>query len=40
VPKAIEILDELPKSPVGKILRRVLREPFWKNQESGVHGAE
>jgi len=40
VPKAIDILDELPKSPVGKILRRVLREPFWKDQKSGVHGAE
>jgi len=39
VPKAIDILDELPKSPVGKILRRVLREPFWKDQKSGVHGA-
>ncbi|MCP4038570.1 MAG: long-chain fatty acid--CoA ligase [bacterium] len=40
VPKAIDILDELPKSPVGKILRRVLREPFWKDHEGGVHGAE
>jgi acyl-CoA synthetase (AMP-forming)/AMP-acid ligase II len=40
VPKAIDILDELPKSPVGKILRRVLREPFWKDQKSDVHGAE
>lgn len=40
VPKAIDILDELPKSPVGKILRRVLREPFWKDHASGVHGAE
>jgi long-chain acyl-CoA synthetase len=26
VPKAIEILDELPKSSVGKLLRRMLRE--------------
>ena len=40
VPKGIDVLDELPKSPVGKILRRALREPFWKDQESGVHGAE
>jgi fatty-acyl-CoA synthase len=39
VPKAIDVLEELPKSPVGKILRRVLREPFWKDQKSGVHGA-
>lgn len=40
VPKAIDILDELPKSPVGKTLRRALREPFWKDHKSGVHGAE
>jgi len=40
VPKAIDVLEELPKSGVGKILRRALREPWWKNQERGVHGAE
>jgi acyl-CoA synthetase (AMP-forming)/AMP-acid ligase II len=40
VPKAIDVLEELPKSGVGKILRRALREPWWKDQERGVHGAE
>lgn len=40
VPKAIDVLTELPKSGVGKILRRALREPWWKDQERGVHGAE
>ena len=40
VPKAIDVLPELPKSGVGKILRRVLREPWWLDQERGVHGAE
>jgi acyl-CoA synthetase (AMP-forming)/AMP-acid ligase II len=40
VPKAIEIREELPKSGVGKILRRALREPWWKDQQRGVHGAE
>ena len=29
VPKKIEFVDDLPKSPVGKILRRVLREKEW-----------
>jgi acyl-CoA synthetase (AMP-forming)/AMP-acid ligase II len=28
-PKRILIQDDLPKSPVGKILRRAVREPFW-----------
>jgi fatty-acyl-CoA synthase len=40
VPKAIDLLDELPKTAVGKILRRVLREPHWKGRERDVHGAE
>jgi len=40
VPKAIHIVEQLPKTPVGKILRRVLREPFWKDSATGIHGAE
>lgn len=40
VPKAIDVVPELPKSGVGKILRRALREPWWKGEERGVHGAE
>jgi acyl-CoA synthetase (AMP-forming)/AMP-acid ligase II len=40
VPKAIDVLPELPKTAVGKILRRALREPHWKDREGRVHGAE
>lgn len=40
VPKVIHIMSELPKTPVGKILRRILREPYWQGQNSNVHGAE
>lgn len=40
VPKGIHIVDELPKTAVGKILRRVLREPYWKSQGAGIHGVE
>ena len=40
VPKVIHIMDELPKTPVGKILRRILREPYWQGQDNSVHGAE
>ncbi len=39
-PKVIRIVDELPKTPVGKILRRSLREPFWKGKTRNVHGVE
>lgn len=39
-PTAVEFVqDPLPKSVVGKILRRRLREPHWKDRESRVGGA-
>ena len=38
VPKSVEFRDELPKGATGKILKRVLREPYWKNTGRGVHG--
>ncbi len=38
VPKGIDIRHEpLPKSGVGKILKRELRAPFWKGLERAVH---
>lgn len=40
VPKAVHVVEELPKTAVGKILRRSLRAPFWEGKDSGVHGAE
>jgi long-chain acyl-CoA synthetase len=29
-PKSIELVDSLPKNPAGKILKRELREKYWK----------
>ena len=29
LPKAIDFIDELPRNPSGKILKRVLRAPYW-----------
>ena len=29
LPKAIDFVDELPRNPSGKILKRTLREPHW-----------
>ncbi len=38
VPASIEIRTEpLPKSGPGKILKRELRAPYWKDQERSVH---
>jgi len=36
VPKFVEFRDELPKSMVGKILRRVLMEEEKKKEEAGA----
>lgn len=37
VPKTISFVDELPLSPVGKVLRRQVRAPYWEGQERRVH---
>ncbi|MHA1648694.1 MAG: class I adenylate-forming enzyme family protein, partial [Candidatus Helarchaeota archaeon] len=36
-PKKVIFRRKLPKSPQGKILKRKLREPFWKGKERQVH---
>ena len=35
-PKSVDILKELPKSPQGKILKRVLREKYWAHLEKKI----
>jgi long-chain acyl-CoA synthetase len=30
IPKSIEIVEALPKNPAGKILKRELRDKYWK----------
>lgn len=32
-PRSIDFVESLPKAPTGKILKRELREPYWRNQE-------
>jgi acyl-CoA synthetase (AMP-forming)/AMP-acid ligase II len=36
-PQSVDFVDELPKSPVGKILRRAVREPYWAGKDRRVH---
>jgi acyl-CoA synthetase (AMP-forming)/AMP-acid ligase II len=35
-PKAVRFVDAIPLSPVGKPLRRALREPFWQGKERPI----
>jgi acyl-CoA synthetase (AMP-forming)/AMP-acid ligase II len=35
-PKAIEIWPELPRSPVGKVLKRKIREKFWQGHQRKI----
>lgn len=36
VPKSLEFSSELPRNPGGKVLKRVLRDEFWKDRELRV----
>ncbi|MEA2860196.1 MAG: hypothetical protein QOC72_2235 [Methylobacteriaceae bacterium] len=36
VPKSVRFVDEVPKSPVGKLLRRAVRDPFWAGRERRI----
>jgi acyl-CoA synthetase (AMP-forming)/AMP-acid ligase II len=37
IPKSIEFVAHIPRNAAGKILRKELREPYWKNQERKVN---
>jgi long-chain acyl-CoA synthetase len=37
VPKSFEFVEALARNPSGKVLRRVLREPYWKGKTRGVN---
>jgi acyl-CoA synthetase (AMP-forming)/AMP-acid ligase II len=32
VPKSVRFIEQIPKSAVGKLLRRALRDPLWKSE--------
>ena len=36
-PTSVDFIDELPRNASGKVLKRVLREPYWTGQARRVH---
>jgi len=38
IPKRLEKAEELPRNATGKVLRRLIREPFWKNEQRQIKG--
>ncbi len=37
IPRSMDVIDELPRNPSGKILKRVLRAPYWEGRDRQVH---
>ena len=35
-PKSVDFVDTLPRSPVGKVLKKTLREPYWAGHERKI----
>jgi acyl-CoA synthetase (AMP-forming)/AMP-acid ligase II len=38
-PRSVDFVDSLPRTPSGKVLKRVLREPYWAGQSRRVAGS-
>ncbi len=35
-PRSVDFMDELPRNPAGKLLKRSIREAYWKGQEHKI----
>lgn len=38
-PRSVDVVAALPRNPSGKVLKRVLREPYWRGQSRRVAGS-
>ena len=35
-PKSVDFVAALPRSPVGKVLKKTLREPYWAGRDRKI----
>jgi acyl-CoA synthetase (AMP-forming)/AMP-acid ligase II len=35
-PRSVEIMEELPRNPTGKLLKKDLRKPYWENRDRAI----
>ena len=35
-PRTIDFVDELPREPTGKLLKRQLRDPYWEGRDRAI----
>jgi long-chain acyl-CoA synthetase len=35
-PRSVDFLDALPRTPTGKLYKRLLRDPFWANRDTAI----
>jgi acyl-CoA synthetase (AMP-forming)/AMP-acid ligase II len=38
-PRSVDFVEALPRTATGKVLKRVLREPYWAGRDRRVGGA-
>jgi acyl-CoA synthetase (AMP-forming)/AMP-acid ligase II len=38
VPRSVDFVEDLPRNPTGKVLKRELREQYWQGQTRRVGG--
>ena len=36
IPRRLEVVDALPRNASGKVMKNILREPFWEGQDRRV----
>ena len=35
-PRSLDFIDELPREPTGKLLKRKLRDPYWQGRDRAI----